>query len=147
VATQKPPRPAVPVAGYLCLAAGALLIVGSVVNWYTIFGEKFNGFSKALDEAGKTVSNDGPAFVFFAVLAIGAGITFLAAKRVLALAIVVLVFEVFAMIAAFADIGDMSDLKDVGGSAVSTGAGLYIVLVGSLVGIAGNIAAIAKRRR
>ena len=49
--------------------------------------------------------------------------------------------------AAFADIGDMSDLKDVGGSAVSTGSGLYVVLIGSLLGIAGNVVAIAKRRR
>ena len=112
-----------------------------------LFGESFNGFSSAIDITGEKVTNDGPVFAFFAILAIGAGITFLAARRVLALAIVVLVFEVFALFAALADIGDMSDLKDLGGSDVTTGAGLYVVLIGTLVAVAGNIVAIAKRRR
>ncbi len=145
VAMQKPPRPAVPVAGYLCLAAGALLILGSVLNWFSFDGVDYNGFSTV-----EGSSKDGPAFAFFAVLAIGAGITFLAARRVLALAIVVLVFEVFAMFAAFADISDVSDLEDLSGAfgyEFSTGPGLYIVLIGSLLGIAGNIVAISKRRR
>lgn len=142
---QKPPRPAVPNAGYLCIAGGVLLIIGSVLNWFTIEGEKFNGFSSSGGE-----SKDGPAFVFFAILAIGAGITFLAAKRVLAVAITILVFEVFAVFVALADIGDLGDAKDLAdsiGIKFSSGPGLYVVLLGAIVAVAGNIVALAKRRR
>jgi hypothetical protein len=141
----KPPRPAVPIAGYLCLAGGALLILGSVLNWFSIQGEDFNGFSTVGDE-----TKDGPVFVFFGIVAIGAGITFLAARRVLALAIVALVLEVFAMFGAFADLGDVADAKDIAETFdvdFTTGPGLYVVLLGSLIAIAGNIVALAKRRR
>ncbi len=142
---QKPPRPAVPMAGYLCIAGGVLLILGSALNWFSFFGEDYNGFSEV---SGDT--KDGPMFVFFALLAIGAGITFLAAKRVLAVAITILVFEVFAVFGALADLGDVSDAKDIADSAeidFTTGPGLYIVLLGAVLAVAGNIVAIAKRRR
>ncbi|MDO8389398.1 MAG: hypothetical protein Q7V57_02835 [Actinomycetota bacterium] len=142
---QKPPRPAVPNAAYLLIAGGVLMIVGSALNWFSLFGEDFNGFSE-VDGSQK----DGPAFVFFALVAIGAAITFLAAKRVLAVAIIACVLEVFAMFAAFADIGDVNDamdLADTAGFEASQGAGLYVVLLGSLLALAGSIVAIAKRRR
>ncbi len=141
----KPPRPAVPIAGYLCILGGALMILGSVLNWFTIDGEAFNGFSETGGE-----SKDGPFFAFVAVVCIGAGITFLAARRVLALAIVALVFASLGLFGALADIGDVSDASDIADRFnfdFTTGAGLYVVLIGSLVGIAGNIVALAKRRR
>ena len=142
---QKPPRPAVPNAAYLLIAGGVLLIIGSVLNWFTLFGEKYNGFSE-VDGSQK----DGPAFVFFAVIAIGAGITFLAAKRVLAVAIIAVVFLVFSVFAAIADISDVNDamdIADIAGFDASQGPGLYVVLLGSVLGLAGGIVALAKRRR
>jgi len=69
---------------------------------------------------------------------------------VLAVAITILVFEVFAVFGALADLGDVSDAKDIADSAgidFSTGPGLYIVLLGAVLAVAGNIVAIAKRRR
>jgi len=142
---QKPPRPAVPIAAYLMLAGGVFLIIGSALNWFSLFGEDFNGFSDAGDS-----QKDGPAFVFFGIVAIGAGITFLAAKRVLAVAIIAVVLEVFAMFAAIADIGDVNDAMDLADSAgfeASQGPGLYVVLLGSILALAGSIVALSKRRR
>jgi hypothetical protein len=139
---QKPPRPAVPNAAYLLIAGGVLMIIGSALNWFSLAGEDFNGFSKIGDS-----QKDGPAFVFFAVVAIGAAITFLAAKRVLAVAIIACVLEAFAMFAAIADLSDVNDFSDLFGDAVSTGPGLYVVLLGSLLALAGSIVALSKRRR
>jgi hypothetical protein len=142
---EKPPRPVVTVGAALMVAGGALLILGSFLNWFTIEGEAFTGFS---GEDGDT--KDGPVFVFFGVVAAGLGVAMLAAKRMLAVAIIGVVFSVLAMLAAFVDLGDVSDAKDLAGAfgiEFSQGPGLWIILLGSLLALAGSIAALAKRRR
>ena len=145
-AGQKPPRPAVPVGSALLILGGAMLIAGSFLNWFTIEGENFTGFSSA----GSDDTKDGPVFVFLGVLAMGFGLAQLVARRVLAVAILAIVFAAFALLAAVADIGDVGnllDFADATGFAASRGPGLWIIFVGSLVALAGGIATVAKRRK
>ena len=141
----KPPRPAVTVGAALLIAGGVLLILGSFLNWFSFEGTDYNGFS---GEEGDT--KDGPVFVFFGVLAAGFGVAMLAAKRMLAVAILGIVFSAFAVFAAFADLADVADAKDVAevfGIEFSQGPGLWVVLLGGLLALAGSITALAKRRR
>lgn len=150
-ATQpsKPPRPPVKVGSLLLIGGGAGLILGSLLPWVTVSGESLNGFSDdsiSLDGG----SNGGPAFVFFAVLLIGFGIAQLAARRVLAVAILAVVFASFALIGTLAEMGDVSDVidfTDLFGLESSWGPGVPALGVASLVGLGGGIATLAKRRR
>jgi hypothetical protein len=144
-ATQKPPRPAVQVGSMLLIAGGVLLILGSFLEWFNIEGESFNGFSGD----GENEVKDGPVFVFFGLLALGFGIAQLMAKRVLAVAILAVVFASFALLGALADLGDVSDLQDLAdtfGAEFSQGPGLWVILLGACAALAGGIATLAKRR-
>ncbi len=142
---QKPPRPAVTVGSALLVVGGVLLILGSFLNWFTIDGQKFTGFS---GDEGDT--KDGPVFVFLGVVALGFGVAQLMAKKILAVAILAVVFASFALLAALADIGDVGDvidLADAFGVEASRGPGLWIILVGSAIALAGGITTLAKRRK
>ena len=142
---QKPPRPAVPVGSALLVVGGALLIAGSFLNWFTVRGAKYTGFSGSGSD-----TKDGPVFVFLGVLALGFGIAQLLARKVLAVAILAVVFAAFALLAAIADIGDVGDaikFADAVGVSASRGPGLWIVLLGSLVALGGGIATLSKRRK
>lgn len=146
---SKPPRPAVKVGSLLLIGGGAGLILGSVLPWVTVSGQSLNGFSDdsiSLDGG----SNGGPAFVFFAVLLIGFGIAQLAARKVLAVAILAVVFASFALVGVLAEFGDVSDVidfTDLFGLESSWGPGVPVLGLASLVGLGGGIATLAKRRR
>lgn len=129
-----------PVAGVLLLVGAALLVVGCILPWFSVSGTDYNGFG---DEAGE--SRDGPFFVGMAVILAAFGITLLAARRVLAVAIIAVVVASFSLIAGLADYGDVSDLTDAGFA--DGGPGLLVVILGSLCSLAGGIVALAKRRR
>jgi hypothetical protein len=122
------------------ILGAVLMIIGSFLTWFTIGGVDITGFSELGDE-----DRDGPAFFGFAVILIAFGITTLAARRLLPIAILAVVLATFAAIFAFADYGDVTDLEDVG--LAKAGPGLPVVIVGSLIALAGGIAALAKRRR
>ena len=122
------------------MIVGAVVItVGALLPWFEIAGESFNGFRELGGE-----DRDGPAFAVFAVLLAGFGITTLAAKRVLPIAILAVVIASFSALAAIVDWSDVRDAVDFIGSA---GPGLPIALVGSLLALAGGIVALATRRR
>ena len=143
----KPPRPAVTVGAWLMVAGGALMIIGSFLNWFEFDGESFNGFSKGIENEDGT--KDGPVFSVLGGLAIAFGFVQLASKKVLALGILGIITSAFGLIAAVADLSDVNDAVDLVkafGSDASTGPGLYLVLLGSAVAIGGSIATIAKRR-
>jgi hypothetical protein len=55
------------------------------------------------------------------------------------------VFASFALIFALVDYGDISDFEEIG--LVDAGPGVPVVILGSLVALAGGIVALAKRRR
>jgi hypothetical protein len=142
----KPPRPPVTIAAILLLVGSAVMVLGSLLPWLEGFGETINGFEEDADGD----SNSGPAYVFLAVVFTGFAITFLAAKRVFAVAIISVVLAAFAVLAAFGDLSDANDAKDIvdafGGDA-SIGIGIPVVILGALVALGGSIAALAKRRR
>ncbi len=143
----KPPRPAVVVGAALLVVGGALMIVGSFLSWFDFDGESFNGFSNGLENGDGT--KDGPFFAVFGGLAIAFGVVQLASKKVLALGIIGVVTSALGLLAAVADVGDVNDAVDIikaFGSDASTGPGLYVVIAGAVIAIAGSIATIAKRR-
>jgi hypothetical protein len=146
----RPPRPKVTTGAGIAVAGAVLMIVGAFLPWFKFdvgFGtQSFNGFSRG---SGDTV-RDGPVFVFLAVVVGGLAIALLAARRVLPVAIVAVVFAAFSVLAAIADISDVSDLKklsDLFDGGFKWGAGLWVILVGGMMGLGGSIAALAKRRR
>jgi hypothetical protein len=143
----KPPRPAVTVGAALMVAGGALMIVGSFLNWFDFDGESFNGFSKGSENEDGT--KDGPVFSVLGGLALAFGFVQFASKKMLALGILGIIVSAFGLIAAFADLSDVNDLVDLGdafGVDASAGPGLYVVILGSVLAIAGSIATVAKRR-
>ncbi len=143
----KPPRPPVPIAAALLLVGGALVILGCLLNWFSVLGTDFNGFSSDGDGNVK----DGPFFTFLAAVLIGFAITFFAARRVFVIAILAVIFASVVVIAGLGDFGDVTtsvdDVRDVFDDAASVGPGLPVVVLGGLVCLAGGIVALAKRRR
>jgi hypothetical protein len=146
---SKPPRPAVRVGSVLLVIGGLGLVAGSLLDWVTIGGERFNGFSDdvlTLDDG----SNGGPAFVFFAVLLVGFGIAQFAARKVLAVAIIAVVVASFALLGVLAEVSDMSDAVRFGelfGAPASWGPGVPVLALAAMISLAGAITTLAKRRR
>ena len=123
---------------------GVLLIAGSFMGWFAFDGENFTGFS-----SGDGGSKDGPIFVFLGVVVLAFGIVQLVARKVLVVGILAIVFSALALLAALADIGDVRNavkLADSFGVEASSGPGLWIILIGALIAMAGSIATVAKRR-
>ena len=144
VPAQKPPRPAVTVGAGLLVLGGVLLIAGSFLTWFSVLGESYTGFS-----SGDSGSKDGPVFVFLGVVVLAFGIVQLMARKVLVIGILAIVFSALALIAALADISDVSDVVDLAdavGIEASSGPGLWVILIGALIAMAGAIATVAKRR-
>jgi hypothetical protein len=122
------------------IVGAAVIVIGSLLTWFTIGDTDVTGFT---DLGGE--EKDGPAFVGFAVILAAFGITTLAARRLLPIAILAVVFAAFALIFALADYGDVTDLEDLG--LAEAGPGLPVVIIGALIALAGGIVALAKRRR
>ena len=144
VPAVKAPRPAVTTGAGMLVLGGALLIAGSFLTWFTVLGESYTGFS-----SGDEGSKDGPVFVFLAVVVLACGLAQLMARKVLALGIVAIVVSALALLAALADIGDVSDVIDLAETLdieASSGPGLWVILIGALIAMAGAIATVAKRR-
>ncbi|MSX54892.1 MAG: hypothetical protein F2772_05115, partial [Actinobacteria bacterium] len=139
---QKPPRPAVPVGSWLLIIGGAVSIAACFLTWYTIMGQDVNGFDDTFDpQKMQVTTNTGGVFVFFGVLALGFGIAQLAARRVLAVAILSVVFGAIHMLATLGEFSSSSDLKDFADSTVgsfSWGPGLPVLIAGSLLVLAGG---------
>lgn len=147
--SAKPPRPAVKVGSIMLIVSGVGLVIGSLLNWVTIEGQSINGFSEESLSMEEN-SPSGGAFVFFAVLLVGFGIAQLAARKVLAVAILAVVFASFAVLIALAQMSDVSDaitLSDLFGFQSSWGPGVPVLVISSVVGLGGGIATLAKRRR
>lgn len=148
--TATRPRPQVAVGSLLLIVGGVLLIIGAFLPWATFelsiidVEETINGFS-----SGSGSTRDGPIFLFFGLLALGFGIAQLAARRILAVAILSVVFGVFALAAALGEIGslkeDLDSLEEFG--TASLGPGPWVMLIGAAVALAGGITTLAKRRR
>lgn len=145
---MKPPRPPVKVGSLLLIGGGLGLILGSFLTWFSIDGSTFNGFSEVV-----TLDGDDPVgggFVVFAVLLVGFGIAQLAARKVLAVAILAVVFASFTVLVALGQTSEVSEtvrLSKLFGTDVSWGPGVPVLVISSMVGLGGAIATLAKRRR
>lgn len=138
----KPPRPRCPIGAALLVVGALVIVVGSLLPWFELLGDSYNGFQEIDDEGAR----DGPAFVALAVVLAGFGITTFAARRLLPIAILAVIVAAFSALTALADWVDVADtLGDV--PATSVGPGLPVVVIGSLIALAGGIVALATRRR
>jgi len=137
---RKRARPKCRVGAATLLAGAAVITLGALLPWFELAGESFNGFS---DLGGEV--KDGPAFVLFAIILAGFGVATLAAGRLLPISILAVVIASFSALAAIVDLADVMDAVDFVGA--STGPGLPVALVGSLLALAGSIVALATRRR
>lgn len=137
---RKRARPKCRAGAILLLAGAAVITLGALLPWFEFAGESFNGFS---DIGGEV--KDGPAFVLFAIILAGFGVATLAAGRLLPIAILAVVIASFSALAAIVDLADVMDAVDF--VEASTGPGLPVALVGSLLALAGSIVTLATRRR
>ncbi|MDO8361351.1 MAG: hypothetical protein Q7V88_00500 [Actinomycetota bacterium] len=148
VQQQKPPRPSVAVGSVLLILGAAITVLGCALTWITVDGVELNGFAEEPIGLNST-ANAGPAFVLFAVVLAGFGIAQLAARKVLAVAILAVVFASFAalmVIAAYSEVNDRVDFQTVFGSSASFGPGVWVVALGTLVALGGAVATLSKRR-
>jgi hypothetical protein len=122
------------------IGGAVVMVIGSFLTWFSINDEDITGFTEVAGEG-----RDGPVFVGFAVILAAFGITTLAARRLLPIAILAVVFASFAVMFSLADYSDISDLEEIG--VVEAGPGVPLVIIGSLTALAGGIVALAKRRR
>jgi hypothetical protein len=142
VTPRKPPRPATPIGGLLMIAGAVIICVGCALPWLEIAGQSLNGFDEGPDDVAL-----GPGLVFLAIVVFAMGITTLAAKRILAIAIIGIVAAAFCAAAGAAQWADYSDFADVPLFDADLGPGLPVTVVGSLLALAGAIVTTAKRRR
>jgi hypothetical protein len=122
------------------IGGAVLMVIGSFLTWFSIDGQDVTGFTELAGD-----ERDGPVFVGFGVILAAFGITTLAARRLLPIAILAVIFAGFGVIFSLADYSDISDFEEVG--LVEAGPGVPIVIIGSLIALAGGIVALAKRRR
>ena len=141
-----PPRAKVsePVTGWATLACGLLGVVGSVTPWASVH---FLGFNRTIN------GTDGDGKLSVVCAGVVAVMGLLIALRVghLWTSIVGLVFAVFTALIGFADVGSINGnygpLKDaqVPDGAVSTAYGIWLVVVGGVLGIVASIVAMVRR--
>lgn len=132
--------------GALLLLGGAVLVViGSFLTWFSFGDIDVNGFTEFGDQSTDEETRDGPVFVALAVILAGLAITTLAAKRLLPIAILAVIFAALSVLAGLVDFADVQDAQDVFG--VEPGPGLPVILLGSLVALAGGIVTLATRRK
>ena len=126
------------------MIAGAIVaIIGCFPPWLTIADASINGFDEAPGEDAAL----GPAVIFFALVLVAMGVTTLAAKRILAIAVIGIVAASFSLLISAAQLADYSDFADSELFDADVGAGLVVTVLGSLVALAGAIITCARRRR
>jgi hypothetical protein len=149
---SKPPRPAIPVAGWLMVVGAVLIIVGTIIPWKTFGGESINGFDRYVSwtDDGYLEQTPGGIFVFGAVVLLAFGITSLVAKRVLPVIIIAIVTATGLALFSAGELAIYGDDEGPFGQAIELGdlsAGIPVMLVGSLIALAGAITGCARRRR
>lgn len=140
-AVARAPRPKVTVPALLLIGGAVVMIIGTFLPWVTGNGESINGWDLAELQAE---GSDAAVFVGLAVILGAFGVALAAAGRVLAVAILAVIVAAFASLAALIDVTDDGGLEMFG---LSTGAGLYVILVAALATLAGSVWALATRRR
>ncbi|MEA2452945.1 MAG: hypothetical protein QOG04_1655 [Actinomycetota bacterium] len=126
------------------LVGGLLAIVGTFMTFATISGggSSFSLSGKEADEASNYIVAGGFAILTGLVVWFSSGATVRKVMSILAIIIV-------GFFGVYGAINDISSIKDVaagqaGGFEVSTGMGLYICLIGSIVAVVGAVMAMRQ---
>ena len=141
----KPPRPRVDVGAWLLMAGGAVMIVGSLLTWWTVDGRAVGGMYGDFDYEAP-----GPGFVLFGLALAGFGIAQLFAGRVKSVAIIAVVVGSLSLIGPLGQISELDDLKtrlERIGHSMSIGPGPWVVLIGAAIALAGAVATLSRKRR
>lgn len=121
------------------------MIVGSILNWFDLDNEAFNGFASGLEGVTNV---KGGIFIVLGALMLGFGITQLLVKRVLAIGIIGAVASSLGLLVGLKALSDINDLVDFGryfGAEVATGPGLYVAVAGGIVATIGSIVTVVKQ--
>ena len=166
VAPAKPPRPRIPIAAALLVVGAVLVLAGCLLPWVTGGDETLNGFDnfycdQEFDCIGtkdsflprEVVEDDSvnsfePAAVLSIigiVVMLAFAITFFAAGRVFAVAIISTVLTGLGVLIAFLYIAIAASAADWAGGEI--GIGVFVHFLGAIVAVAGSVVALAKRRR
>ena len=139
------PRPSVTIGATLVVLGGALMIAGSILNWFDLDGVTFNGFTSQL---GDYTNVKGGIFDVLGALTIVFGVTQLVFKRVTAVGIISGVTGVASLLVGLKGLSNVDDLVSVSrflGLNVSTGPGLYVAVAGGVLGTIGSVVTVAKK--
>ncbi len=146
----KPPRPNVAVGSWLLIVGSAVLIVGAFTPWLRVEGFGENATANAFTRLTNGRAPAGSALVFFGVVTAGLGIAMVAAKRVLSVAIIAVVFAAFNVLVAIVHVSKVRDQKalfDLFSAETTWGVGPFLAVGGGLIALGGAIATLSKPRR
>jgi hypothetical protein len=154
MATAKPPRPDVKLGAILTLVGSLITIIGVFLPWTSGDGTSYNGLATFIDDSFTAFETPGAVSIFLGVVTIGFGIALFFAGRVLAVAILAIVFAAFTLLWGLAVIGITTDAVAVGDSLFdadeasgTAGFGAILQPISALITLAGAIVCTAKRRR
>jgi hypothetical protein len=148
VPTEPTKRADAKIAGGLVILGAVISIIGIYLPWISGRGESINGTGYYLTSDG-IIESPGTLVWFPAVPLIGFGIALIAAGRVLAVAILAVIAAVIAEFIGLGMVGianDMVDISSFGGGGASLGVGVILQPIAPLIGLAGGIVALVKRR-
>ncbi len=150
----KPPRPDVKLGAILTLVGSLITIIGVFLPWTSADGTSYNGLATFIDDSFTAFETPGAVSIFLGVVTIGFGIALFFAGRVLAVAILAIVFAAFTLLWGLAVIGITTDAVAVGDSLFDAdeasgdaGFGAILQPISALITLAGAIVCTSKRRR
>jgi len=144
-ASPLPPRPKVEVGSWLLMIGGGVLIVGSLLTWWTVDGFPVTGMDGDFGYDG-----GGPVLVLLGLALAGFGVAQLLVGRVRSVAIAGIAVGVVSLIFTLSEINQLDDLKsrlESEGRSMQIGTGPWVVLIGSSIALAGAIATLSRPRR
>ena len=124
------------------MAGAVVMVAGTFLTWASDSSGSYNGWDPEFTD---TESSTAGGLVFIAVVLAGFGITTLAAKRLLPIAILAVIFAALGFFAALGELIDLFELSDFFG--VEVGAGLWVVLLGAAAALGGAIWTLSVRRK
>jgi hypothetical protein len=152
--TAKPPRPDVKLGAVLTILGSLISIVGVFLPWASGQGTSYNGMATFIDDTFTAFESPGVVSLVLAAVTIGFGIALFFAGRVLAVAILAIVFASITVFWGLGVIGITSDAVAVGDSLFDAndasgdpGFGAILQPIAPLITLAGAIVATSKRRR
>jgi hypothetical protein len=131
----------------ILLIVGALVSAGAVhLPWLSVDGETQTGTGVFVTIDFELYDRPGDSVLVIAAALLGLGIALFFAGRVLAVAVIAIVFAAIGLIVAIAMIGIVDDTRELVGRG-SLGVGVIALVPGAALALGGSIWATVKRRR